>query len=339
MRRHLFLVTSVALLALSSASVAQNNVKSFTPVTQEMLANPSADDWLMYSRTHDAQRFSPLNRSPGRMSASFARSSRRNWGRATGKHSDCATRACIYLARPAPASWRSMRRPARRSGSTSGRRAPAGRRRSPSTRTWCIYSSPDGFFVALDAAYRCGEMGNEIERQSHLWCDCRRRQGVIRARLWNRARQLLHLGARCENRKRSVALLYRAGGRRAGGRNMGRLASRRTAGVAVGIGGRLRSRAAADFLGDRQPDAEYPGGPPRRRRAGGSALVARGSLQQFDRRAQSRDRQARLVLPASAWRRLGPGLHERTRPGPDRRQSRSEVRQVDQSGYSPGPAA
>ena len=31
--RHLFLVTSVALLALSSASVAQNNVKSFTPVT------------------------------------------------------------------------------------------------------------------------------------------------------------------------------------------------------------------------------------------------------------------------------------------------------------------
>ena len=58
--RHLFLVTSVALLALSPASVAQNNVKSFTPVTQEMLANPSADDWLMYSRTYDAQRFSPL---------------------------------------------------------------------------------------------------------------------------------------------------------------------------------------------------------------------------------------------------------------------------------------
>ena len=59
--RHLFLVTSVALLALSSASVAQNNVQNFTPVTQQMLENPRAEDWLMYSRTHDAQRFSPLD--------------------------------------------------------------------------------------------------------------------------------------------------------------------------------------------------------------------------------------------------------------------------------------
>jgi alcohol dehydrogenase (cytochrome c) len=30
------------------------------PVTTEMLRNPSPDDWLMYSRTYDAQRFSPL---------------------------------------------------------------------------------------------------------------------------------------------------------------------------------------------------------------------------------------------------------------------------------------
>jgi alcohol dehydrogenase (cytochrome c) len=30
------------------------------PVTQQMLENPSPDDWLMFSRTYDAQRFSPL---------------------------------------------------------------------------------------------------------------------------------------------------------------------------------------------------------------------------------------------------------------------------------------
>jgi alcohol dehydrogenase (cytochrome c) len=36
-------------------------VKGFTPVTKAMLAKPSADDWLMYSRTYDAQRFSPLD--------------------------------------------------------------------------------------------------------------------------------------------------------------------------------------------------------------------------------------------------------------------------------------
>jgi len=33
----------------------------FVPVTDQMLLNPSPDDWLMFSRTYDAQRFSPLN--------------------------------------------------------------------------------------------------------------------------------------------------------------------------------------------------------------------------------------------------------------------------------------
>ena len=34
---------------------------SFVPVTEQMLLNPSPDDWLMTSRTYDNQRFSPLN--------------------------------------------------------------------------------------------------------------------------------------------------------------------------------------------------------------------------------------------------------------------------------------
>src|SRR5438034_11608811 len=36
-------------------------VQRFEPVTDQMLLNPSPDDWLMYSRTYDAQRYSPLN--------------------------------------------------------------------------------------------------------------------------------------------------------------------------------------------------------------------------------------------------------------------------------------
>ena len=35
--------------------------RTVKPVTQAMLQNPPADDWLMYSRTYDAQRYSPLN--------------------------------------------------------------------------------------------------------------------------------------------------------------------------------------------------------------------------------------------------------------------------------------
>src|SRR5262244_3829173 len=35
-------------------------VQNYKVVTQQMLENPSPDDWLMFSRTYDAQRFSPL---------------------------------------------------------------------------------------------------------------------------------------------------------------------------------------------------------------------------------------------------------------------------------------
>jgi alcohol dehydrogenase (cytochrome c) len=35
-------------------------VRNFRPVTDEMLRNPRPEDWLMFSRTYDAQRFSPL---------------------------------------------------------------------------------------------------------------------------------------------------------------------------------------------------------------------------------------------------------------------------------------
>src|SRR5215510_6318751 len=56
-RARRFLVP-LALLAFLLPALAQ--IKPFTPVTQQMLVNPKPDDWLMYSRTYDAQRYSPL---------------------------------------------------------------------------------------------------------------------------------------------------------------------------------------------------------------------------------------------------------------------------------------
>src|SRR5258707_8541773 len=50
-----------ALVAISLVPVLIGQVKNFVPVTDQMLLNPSPDDWLMFSRTYDAQRFSPLN--------------------------------------------------------------------------------------------------------------------------------------------------------------------------------------------------------------------------------------------------------------------------------------
>jgi len=40
--------------------IAQTPTDNFKPVTQQMLENPSPNDWLMYSRTYDAQHYSPL---------------------------------------------------------------------------------------------------------------------------------------------------------------------------------------------------------------------------------------------------------------------------------------
>ena len=47
------------ILMISFASHAQEN--SFESVSDEMLLNPDPSDWLMYSRTYDNQRFSPLD--------------------------------------------------------------------------------------------------------------------------------------------------------------------------------------------------------------------------------------------------------------------------------------
>jgi alcohol dehydrogenase (cytochrome c) len=51
-------LTMVAGATLTLAVIAQ--VNNYKPVTQEKLRNPGPDDWLMYSRTNDAQRYSSL---------------------------------------------------------------------------------------------------------------------------------------------------------------------------------------------------------------------------------------------------------------------------------------
>jgi alcohol dehydrogenase (cytochrome c) len=54
-----FLYSATMMVSLLSVVSAQNN--NFKPVTNEMLINPNADDWLMNGRTHDQTRYSPLD--------------------------------------------------------------------------------------------------------------------------------------------------------------------------------------------------------------------------------------------------------------------------------------
>jgi len=51
----------MVLLAVAIATVALSQDRKISPVTKAMLEKPSDNDWLMFSRTYDAQRFSPLN--------------------------------------------------------------------------------------------------------------------------------------------------------------------------------------------------------------------------------------------------------------------------------------
>src|SRR5262249_20259963 len=48
------------IVAAALAPMLLAEVKNFVPVTDQVLLNPSPEDWLMFSRTYDAQRFSPL---------------------------------------------------------------------------------------------------------------------------------------------------------------------------------------------------------------------------------------------------------------------------------------
>src|SRR6185437_8614192 len=49
-----------ASVVFAMAAPAFAQVQNYKPVTNEMLLNPSSNDWLMYSRTYDARRDSPL---------------------------------------------------------------------------------------------------------------------------------------------------------------------------------------------------------------------------------------------------------------------------------------
>ena len=57
MKRSIALVIAVGVLGFGAVSAQR---PAFVPITDKTLLNPAPEDWLMYSRTYDAQRFSPL---------------------------------------------------------------------------------------------------------------------------------------------------------------------------------------------------------------------------------------------------------------------------------------
>ncbi len=141
--------------ALDSDAAQQQ--AAFPPVTDAMLNNPSANDWLMVSRTYDQQRFSPLNQitkaNVGQMGLAWSRS----LPDGTQESVPLVYRGVMYLFAPG-ASIQAV-------DATNGdliweytRRYPAtvspqeAREKSIAIYEDMIYfAAPDGFLVAIDA--------------------------------------------------------------------------------------------------------------------------------------------------------------------------------------------
>ena len=61
MKRNIITSATAALFVFLAVHViAQQPGRNLAPLTEDNLKNPSPNDWLMYNRTYDAQRFSPL---------------------------------------------------------------------------------------------------------------------------------------------------------------------------------------------------------------------------------------------------------------------------------------
>jgi len=159
-------LSALALAILVAAATLHAQRPTFTPVTEEMLLKPSPDDWLMSSRTYDAQRFSPLTQitteNVGRLREVFKKEL------PSGVHEGIPIvyKGVMYLLLPGNT--------LQAVDATTGapiweHKRPSGSSRAKSISIYedMVYTStPDGFIVALDA--RTGDVRWETKSSGRL---------------------------------------------------------------------------------------------------------------------------------------------------------------------------
>jgi alcohol dehydrogenase (cytochrome c) len=189
------------------------------PVTDAVLADPDRADWLMINRTYDEQRFSPLKEINTGNVAQLRMAWSRGLPAGTQESTPIVYRGVMYLYAPGggiqavDAASGDLIWEYRRSY-PQGVSGTAARSKSIAIYEDMIYfAAPDGFLLALDA-----------------------RSGRLRA---GAAGQLLHRGARREDRPRIVEVLRHRGTRRARRRQLGQYAGGAARGGTVGPAGLL----------------------------------------------------------------------------------------------------
>jgi alcohol dehydrogenase (cytochrome c) len=151
----------VLCMTLFATLAAWGQVQNFTPVTQAMLENPNPADWLMFSRTYDAQRFSPLDQINVRNIGQLRMAWSRGLGDGPTETVPIVHNGVIYVVAPGAV--------VQALDGTTGdllwqykRNVPAGVAAQARSKTLAIfqdiiaYTAPDSFVVGLDA--RTGEM-------------------------------------------------------------------------------------------------------------------------------------------------------------------------------------
>jgi PQQ-dependent dehydrogenase (methanol/ethanol family) len=141
--------------------VALAQVQNYQPVTQDMLVNPSPNDWLMYSRTYDAQRFSPLTQINRQNVSQLGLAWSRGLGAGATETIPLVRNGVMYVVAPGAAVealdattgdllWEYKRKLA-----NPGQAASARTKTIAIYQDVVIYTAPDSYVVGLDA--RTGE--------------------------------------------------------------------------------------------------------------------------------------------------------------------------------------
>ena len=171
----------IALLVIIGVfvSTAQTPARTFTPVTQKMLENPSPDDWLMFSRTYDAQRFSPLKQiNKQNVGQLRARLGSGVWRRPNRNHSDRARWCDVYPRSRSDCEGDGCRDRSHNLGVQTSR----GNERCESGPGESARHLPGRYPLHGSrqprCRHRCSDRTNALGNESrysrqHVWCDCR----------------------------------------------------------------------------------------------------------------------------------------------------------------------
>jgi PQQ-dependent dehydrogenase (methanol/ethanol family) len=147
MKRYLAVTFAAAMAVAASAQ------KKDTGVSAENLERPAPEDWLMYSRTYDAQRYSPLEFVNRRNVPQLKTAWSKPLATGTLESIPIVHNGIMYLAQPGASVLALNAATGEQIWEYKREGAPASRTKTLAIyRDLVYYTAPDGFIVALDAA-------------------------------------------------------------------------------------------------------------------------------------------------------------------------------------------